>query len=142
MEFYSDGQGAVTYEGLSMFHTTNGAYTGNLLATETTKRLKLANYVSLQQLMDLRQRICALTSTLLADQYKGPFGIDMMVVAPPAGSADDSHFLLHPCVELNLRRTMGHVALSLSPEDDEVIRVMRIVPPPDHYKLTIEKLSK
>lgn len=142
MEFLADGQGAVRYLGLSLFHTSNGAYTGNLLATETAKRLRLARYVPLQQLMDVRQRICELASTLLADQYQGPFGVDMMVVAPPTDGGEDPPFLLHPCVELNLRRTMGHVALSLSPEDDEVVRVMRIVPPPDHYRLTIEKCGR
>ena len=142
MEFRSDGHGTVEYEGLSLFHTSNGAYTGNLLATETAKRLRLARYVPLQRLMDVRQRICELAAEVFADQYEGPFGVDMMVVAPPADSPGDTHFLMHPCVELNLRRTMGHVALALSPEDDELVRVMRIVPPPDHYKLTIEKTLK
>ena len=42
------------------------------------------------------------------------FGVDLMIVAKD--NADG--FLLHPCVEINLRRTMGHVALSLSPLDD------------------------
>ena len=92
--------------------------------------------------MDVRQLICKLATELLADQYQGPFGVDMMVVAPPTGSSSDTRFLLHPCVELNLRRTMGHVALALSPNDDEVQRALRIVPPPDHYKLSIEKVSK
>jgi hypothetical protein len=44
----------------------------------------------------------------------------MMIVAADEGYA------LHPCVEINLRRTMGHVALALSPHDDDVRRVMRI----------------
>ena len=63
----------------------------------------------------------------------------MMVVNSPAiGShhlspSPDSQarFTLHPCVEINLRRTMGHVALALNalmnPDgDDELCRIMRI----------------
>jgi hypothetical protein len=65
--------------------------------------------------------------------YEGPFGIDMMIVASNDGC------LLHPCIEINLRRTMGHVALSLMPDDDELVRVMRIELN-DHYKLKINKL--
>ena len=57
----------------------------------------------------------------------------MMIVAAGDG------FLLHPCVEINLRRTMGHVALSLTPDDDDIVRVMRIELT-DHYKLLIKKL--
>ena len=38
MEFESDGQGSVRYLGLSLFHTENGAYTGNILASEEEKQ--------------------------------------------------------------------------------------------------------
>ena len=47
---------------------------------------------------------------------------------------------LHPCVENNLRRTMGHVALSISPTDDDIRGVMRVIYDRDHYKLKINKL--
>jgi hypothetical protein len=54
--------------------------------------------------------------------YQGPFGVDMMVVARD----DCNGFMLHPCVEINLRRTMGHVALSLSNLVDGLPKVMQI----------------
>lgn len=60
----------------------------------------------------------------------------MMIVARD----DRDGFLLHPCVEINLRRTMGHVALSLSPSDDELKRVMRIDYSNNNYKLIIRRL--
>ena len=63
------------------------------------------------------------TSQQLKDVYDGPFGVDMMVVA----KSDGDCFLLNPCVEVNLRRTMGHVALSLTPTRMQPIRVMRVV---------------
>ena len=37
MEFVSDGNGSVSYIGLSLFQTSNGAYTGNILASEEEK---------------------------------------------------------------------------------------------------------
>ena len=52
--------------------------------------------------------------------------------------------LLHPCVEINLRNTMGHVALILEQRynptgDDDIRGVMRVVYDGSNYKLRIEK---
>ena len=130
MEFSADGQGHIHYEGLSLFHTVNGAYVGNILATERTKQEMLSRYIPVDFISCIREKII---SYLDLDDYVGPFGIDMMIVKSPDG------FLLHPCVEINLRRTMGHVALSLTPDDDDIVKVMRIELT-DHYKLKINKL--
>lgn len=110
MEFESDGLGQVSYLGLSLFHTQNGAYTGNILASEEEKREMIGRYLSTELLDTVRQLICLRLGKLYRDKYKGPFGVDMMVV----NREDENGFLLHPCVEINLRRTMGHVALKLS----------------------------
>lgn len=134
MEFEVDTTGKVHYLGLSLFHTKNGAYTGNLLATEVAKREQMARYLPLELLDDIRQRI--IDNVPLGD-YQGPFGIDMMVVNVQRSMFKDQ-CSLHPCVELNLRRTMGHVALSLTPTDDDIQKVMHIEPT-DHYKLHIRK---
>ena len=131
MEFTCTPAGEICYQGLSLFHTTNGAYTGNVLATERVKREKLSRYVSMELLDDVQQNICALLGPVLRGRYAGPFGIDMMVVAGG---------FLHPCVEINLRRTMGHVALALSPKDDDIERVMRIENAGHNYKLKIQRL--
>jgi hypothetical protein len=135
MEFERDATGKVRYLGLSLFHTKNGAYIGNLLATEEAKREQMARYLPLELLDEVRQRI--IDNVQLGD-YQGPFGIDMMIVQPSTFNVQRSTFNLHPCVELNLRRTMGHVALSLTPTDDDILKVMRIALT-DHYKLHIRK---
>ena len=49
--------------------------------------------------------------------------------------------LLHPCVEINLRCTMGHVALAISPTDDDILRVMRIAYNGTNYQLKIQRLK-
>jgi hypothetical protein len=43
-------------------------------------------------------------------------------------------------VEINLRRTMGHVALALTPTDDEMVRVMRIEFADGRYKMKVERV--
>lgn len=129
MEFSSSADGQIRYEGLSLFHTTNGAYTGNILATENAKREMISHYVSLELLDAVKEKICALLPTILEGKYVGPFGVDMMIV-------DEQ---LHPCVEINLRRTMGHVALALTPTDDDMVRVMRIEYADGTYKLKIQR---
>ena len=129
MEFSSSADGQIRYEGLSLFHTTNGAYTGNILATETTKREMISHYVSLELLDAVKEKICTLLPAILEGKYVGPFGVDMMI-------AEEQ---LHPCVEINLRRTMGHVALALTPTDDDMVRVMRIEYADGTYKLKIQR---
>ncbi len=96
----------VEYMGLSVFQTTNGAYTGNILATEAEKREIISQYIPYQQVQSAIDDICHILNHEMAGKYIGPFGIDMMVV-------NENGTKLHPCVELNLRRTMGHVALSI-----------------------------
>lgn len=131
MEFEALADGTVRCLGLSLFHTQNGAYTGNILATERTKRELMSRYVPVELLDAVAADICRLTASLFCGRYTGPFGVDMMVV--------EGH-LLHPCVEINLRRTMGHVALALTPADDDIRRVMRIDYNGNNYKLHIRKL--
>lgn len=119
MEFRSDGQGKVDYLGLSLFHTSNGAYTGNIIATEAVKRAMTARYIQPLLLDKVRDAICSEMGPMLNGKYRGPFGVDMMIV-------HGQQTALHPCVEINLRRTMGHAALMLTPTDDDICRVMRI----------------
>ncbi len=142
MEFMATAEG-ISYEGLSLFHTKNGAYTGNVLATEEAKRKLISRYVSLELLDAVRDRIVG--STCLKD-YRGPFGVDMMLVHEPcvAGVQKGGPLLLHPCVEINLRRTMGHVALVLSQlvnptQDEDIKRVMRVIYNGTNYQLKIQR---
>lgn len=106
MEFWADGE-TVVYRGLSVFDTSNGAYTGNVLATEKEKLAMLAPYATHKLLVTVQKAICKCLAPHLRNRYAGPLGVDMMIVKA------DSGLLLHPMVEINLRRTMGHVALDL-----------------------------
>ena len=130
MEFEAAADGQVRYSGLSVFKTTNGAYVGSVIASEKAKREMLGRYLPEGLLEKACEMICEHTAELFRDAYEGPFGVDMMVVS------DDGVLKLHPCVELNLRRTMGHVALALPADDTMPQRLMRISYT-DKYRLHI-----
>ena len=123
MEFELSADGAVNYLGLSLFETRNGAYTGNLIATEEEKREMLEKYVSAELLDTIIRKATDYFSHLFGGRYAGAFGVDMMIVT----SDRQEGFLLHPCVEINLRRTMGHVALSIPHQATDVKQLMSIV---------------
>ena len=108
MEFTAEGN-AIFYKGLSLFRThTSGSYMGNIVANEDTLQEMLPDVSP--ELLSLVATACEKElSQLLAGHYRGLLGIDMMLVCE-AGSGLPR---LHPCVEINLRRTMGHAALSL-----------------------------
>lgn len=121
MEFeMRDGQ--CCYRGLSLFKTINGAYAGNIIATERAKREMMSRYVDLSLLDNLAKKAAAIMQPVLHGFYQGPFGIDMMLVRQEGSQM----LLVHPCVELNLRRTMGHVALQLSPTENDPQALMRV----------------
>lgn len=141
MEFTATETGT-QYEGLSLFATNNGAYTGNILATEEAKRELISRYYPVSLLDNVREKII---SCLDLSDYQGPFGIDMMFVSAEDASKT-SRLLLHPCVEINLRRTMGHVALALTKRvnpqaDDSLIQEMTISFDGSHYRLSCQKAT-
>ena len=100
--------GKVNYLGLSLFDTVKNAYSGNLLCSEEDKQNMLLQYVNQETLAAACQRIMDIMEPALKDVYSGPFGVDMMI----ASKTDELELV--PCIELNLRRTMGHVALELA----------------------------
>ncbi len=84
MEFWSDGQGHVTYQGLSLFEThPNGAYSGNLLMPESEKEAWLHQFVSPQHVLAVRQWLEQHLGQLIGTAYRGYLGVDMMLTAPP-----------------------------------------------------------
>ncbi len=132
MEFVADGAGGAEYQGLSLFHTVNGAYVGNVLAREEEKRQTLARYLDLPVLDETARLLAQEVGTWCADCYRGPFGVDMMVVR------QGDRNLLHPCVEVNLRRTMGHVALAVAGKTCGKYRVMRVLYDKGIYQMQLE----
>ena len=132
MEFVSDGRGHVEYVGLSVFDTLHGAYTGNLLASEDVKQQRITAFVPKDVLLLTRSMLQSRLGAMCDGIYEGPIGVDMMVVC-----VDGKNFL-HPCVEVNLRRTMGHVALSIAKRTHGDFSIMRVAFVDGIHRLLLE----
>ena len=110
MEFYADGKGNVNYVGLSLFNTaTQGGYTGNFVGEQTDITEKLSNWVDINMLNQVKEAIEAQLKLNYATTYQGYLGVDMMIY-----QIGEGRYKIHPCVEINMRYTMGLVALRLS----------------------------
>ena len=104
-EFTVEESGAVRYEGLSVFRTSpSGRYVAHDFVTPEDQRAALMQWVSEEEVL----RWCKWWQKRLEEDdirafsYVGPMGVDMLV---------DADGKINPCVELNWRMTMGHVAL-------------------------------
>ncbi len=107
MEFKAE-KDKVRFVGYSLFRTNaNGAYEGNLLASDAEIERLLCEKVDKCALLQLRSALALqLAEWLIPACYEGYLGVDMMVCAFP----DAPCFRIHPCVEINLRMNMGVVA--------------------------------
>jgi hypothetical protein len=132
MEFEALPDGKVIYVGLSIFNTVNGAYQGNVLASEKDKEEMLCKHIGVEVLRAACEKIIKGMSGVLRNIYVGPFGVDMMIYVN-----DDGQYAVLPCVEMNLRRTMGHVAIALTdkinPDGTAPHQLMRIEYDGAHY---------
>lgn len=127
----------VDYLGLSLFTTNeNNVYAGNIIAPQKVLQQKLIN---LLPNLDFEEFINILLSEIdlrFTGRYLGPVGVDMMVVNTAETASLPLDFAingvetaplllnsetkqpsrrLHPCVEVNVRRTMGELSLHLLP---------------------------
>ncbi|MCM1311169.1 MAG: hypothetical protein NC301_09155 [Bacteroides sp.] len=103
MLFYSL-HGKVEYRGLSLFfNATATAYGGNIVAPEA----ELAADLGVDGLPELAQAVGSALTDILGADYEGPLGVDMMLYG------DASAPKICPTVEVNLRYTMGFLALAL-----------------------------
>lgn len=109
MEFYSDGQGEVRYEGLSVFNTEErGSYTGNVLEEQGTMLQRVTRLTGEETYTRIQEAVRSVLRETYGSIYTGYLGVDMLVYKQRDGS-----FAIHPCIEINMRYTMGMVALRL-----------------------------
>lgn len=136
LEFEAFENGDVKYLGLSLFETEKRSYTGGLLANEDDKREILERYISEKTLVGLIDKVKRVMSPVLKDTYSGLFGVDFMIVTGANTDAFDVKI-----AEINLRCTMGHVALTLSPTQSMPPKLMRTEFDGGHYHLRINAKS-
>jgi hypothetical protein len=138
IELTAEADGSIKYEGLSVFSTNGGTYSGNILASEEEKMLMLTKYVSSK---DIEKIICEVSrhlTDIIGKKYIGPLGVDMMIVT----RHDEPGYHVHSSVEINLRRTMGHVALALSQRGEHGVMQTIIANGHFHLQLTNTENAK
>lgn len=122
MLFHSES-GKTDFAGYSLFfNSIREAYGGNLIGSdEMIEDWLVAMGASRRQLIELKLALSGILTELVSRVYNGYMGIDMML------GHDGT---IAPCVELNLRMTMGVVAARfrdsyLDPDSVAVFRVGR-----------------
>lgn len=110
MEFYSDGDGNITFEGISVFGTEQqGSYSGNILGNQVYLRNLITKWVKEEVYYQIKNTVTEVLQSVYGSVYKGYLGVDMFVYKTKRDAYE-----IHPCVEINMRYTMGMVAIRLS----------------------------
>lgn len=105
MEYYSDGQGHISFVGYSLFETdSHGNYKANQLLSDDAIIGQIGKFVKEETLAVVNSQLQHLFSVALGQCYRGYLGVDMMICRQMG------RYLLHPCVEINLRMNMGVVS--------------------------------
>ena len=96
-------EGRVALTGYSVFESDFHSQfaTGIVAPMETLHQMLLEHYPALDQAVD---GVLGALDRIIAPHYDGPLGIDMMLYRDEKGN-----IALNPCVEINLRMTMGMV---------------------------------
>lgn len=105
-----DSPDPVEWLGLSTFITEErGAYTGNIAAPQETIIQTIDSYGLWPETETAIRLLTVKLSTLVGGIYHGPLGVDMMIFR----DVNTGKPMLHPCIEVNLRNTMGVVAMHI-----------------------------
>ncbi len=108
--FYSDGDGNIEYVGLSIFETTSqGQFVGCMLGSQKQLLQRLNEFITTEDYMMLIEQVKLVLAEKVGSEYAGYMGVDMFIYKTKKGD-----YGIHPFVELNLRYTMGLVAMQLS----------------------------
>ena len=103
-------KGIICFAGTSHFFTDkNGKYEGNFLNGVSKSDFdEVDSFINKMQVKILPELIRALQNSKLPAIYEGPFGVDMLIYRD-----SNNELFINPCLEINLRFTMGFVALKI-----------------------------
>lgn len=108
MEFSIDKEQEVHFIGLSLFQTSpKGAYLGNLICQQKDIENTISQYIDPHLLNKIENSLCLYIKENFACDYQGYLGVDMMIYE------SNKKYMLHPCIEINMRSNMGVLAIHL-----------------------------
>jgi len=109
MHFEITNQGEIQFIGYSIFQTNGkGGYEKSLLAGQAYLEKQFTNLIDADLLLKTRINLMEMIQAMYAPYYTGAIGIDMLIY-----KTGDS-YRLHPCVEVNMRKSMGYLAIRLT----------------------------
>lgn len=142
MEFKCDN-GTAEFAGYSVFfNDSHCSYDSGVVAPRHVLEEFIASRFAHPELLsDVRTALCNILTSLVAPYYNGYLGIDMMIYRD-----NDGTFRINPCVEMNLRMTMGMVSAFiadrlLAPDSTATFRVT-YHKSPEEMSATIKHLSQ
>ncbi|MDL2224352.1 hypothetical protein LJB92_03455 [Bacteroidales bacterium OttesenSCG-928-M06] len=99
---------SVKFLGYSLFHTNKkGAYEYSILSSQEKQEQIIVSFINSKLLSKVKKALIQILKKTYTPYYSGNIGIDMLIY-----KSGDSYFL-HPCVEINMRKSMGYLALKL-----------------------------
>jgi hypothetical protein len=108
MHFEITREKETRFIGYSVFQTNaKGAYDSSFLANQETLEKQITDLIDKQLLREVRETLTGILHEMYAPYYTGNIGVDMLAYAK------ENQFLLHPCVEINMRKSMGYLAIRL-----------------------------
>jgi len=109
MEYTIGENGKISFEGLSLFDTTSsGAYIGNRLTSQKNIEEYISKSISVPLLHKVEEATVEILQEVYSKDYTGNIGVDMMIYTDKKGNST-----IQPCVEINMRNTMGMLSIHL-----------------------------
>lgn len=107
MHFYiSESQ--IDFLGYSLFHANaKGSYQYSLLMSQERIKKEITNYIDYSLIENVKKSLSDILLKVYSPHYVGNIGVDMLIYK------SDKGYELHPCVEINMRKSMGYLALQL-----------------------------
>lgn len=108
MHFEIGGGEGTRFIGYSVFLTNDkGAYESSSLAAQEILEKQITDFINKYLLQKVRETLTGILHGMYSPYYRGNLGVDMLVYS------SGNRFGLHPCVEINMRKSMGYLAIRL-----------------------------
>jgi len=108
MHFDLKKDSGAEFIGYSVFYTNQkGGYEKSVLASQDIQQRLITEFIEKSLIEKVQKKITNLLNEIYLPYYEGNIGVDMLIYR------SETDYKLQPCVEINMRKTMGYVALQL-----------------------------
>ena len=108
MHFEITQEKETRFTGYSVFQTNvKGAYESSLLTNQEILEKQITDLIDKRLLQKVQKTLTWILHEMYAPYYIGNLGVDMLVYF------SGNQFRLNPCVEINMRKSMGYLAIRL-----------------------------